>query len=147
MTSEPVSGRFGHTKRRAESLVRDSLDSTIRSLAIGGGTLQERVRAAASVLLDQLAPDDFTHEEEHKLFCEIRGALAPIERMPVSDPAAATAATAATPTDAVAKRLASEIVDLRDMYVGRAIREAPTRAPAPNAWSLGEYRRQRRRRH
>jgi hypothetical protein len=144
MGREPMPEQSGFMRRRPESLVRDSLDRAIRSLAIGSGTLQERVRAAAGVLLDQLAPGDFTHEEEHNLFCEIRGALAPIERMPASDGAAATAAT---PTAAVAERLASEIVDLRDMYVGRAIREAPTRGPAPNAWSFGESRRQRRRRH
>lgn len=141
---EPISERCGFMRRRPESLVRDSLDSAIRSLAIGTGTLPERIRAAAGVLLDQLAPNDFTHEEEHKLFCEIRGAIAPIERLPASDGAAATGAT---PIDAGAERLASQIVDLRDMYIGRAIREAPTRGPAPNAWSLGDSRRQRRRRH
>ncbi|HWG08235.1 MAG TPA: hypothetical protein VN672_04420 [Solirubrobacteraceae bacterium] len=120
--------------RRADSLIRDSLDSTIRSLAIGSGTLQERIRAASGVLLDQLAPADFTHEEEHNLFCEIRGALAPIESRPASS---GTAATVAALTDAVAERLASDVVDLRDMYTGRAIREAPERGSQLGAGRRG----------
>lgn len=125
--------------------MRDLLDSAIRSLAISTGSVQERVCAAASILLDQLAPADFRHEEEHKLLCQIRVALTPVGSTPGSEAVAATFLTVADP---VAERVASEIVDLRDMHIGRAIREAATRGHPPRAErrgvrSAGRRRRQR----
>jgi hypothetical protein len=81
------------------------------------------------VILDRLSPTDFAFSEDRELFDQIQGALA--DASCASDADGSSAVTDQM-SDATAEGIASDILDLRDTAMGRAIRNAGmTRHPEP----------------
>jgi hypothetical protein len=101
--------------------IRDTLDEAVRRLSVNAGPIQERVRTAGMVMLDRLSPTDFASTEDRELFNQINAAFAD-----TSSPGYADGSGAVTHqmSDATAERIASDILDLRDTAMGRAIRNA-----------------------
>jgi len=108
--------------RRASALyIRETLDEAVRRLSVNASPAQERVRASGMVILDRLSPTDFASGEDRELFNQIQEALA--DR---SSPGNTDGSSAVTDQmcDATAEEIASDILDLRDTTMGRAIRNA-----------------------
>jgi hypothetical protein len=101
--------------------IRETLDEAVRSLAVSPRPLQERVRASSMVIVDRLSPTDFASSEDRELFNQIPASFADA-CYPV-DADRSSAVTDQTP-DATAEGIASDILDLRDTAMGRAIRNA-----------------------
>jgi hypothetical protein len=101
--------------------IRDTLDEAVRRLSVNAGSIQQRVRASGTVILDRLSPTDFASSEDRELFNDIQAAFADM-----SSPGDADGPGAVTDqmSDATAEEIASDILDLRDAAMGRAIRNA-----------------------
>jgi hypothetical protein len=109
--------------------IREALDAAVRSLAVSPDRLQERLHAAGMVLLDDLSRADFTSEEDRALFDEIQTALTGLSPSAGRD---ALTSTALAMSDVMAEQVSSDILDLRDTAMGRAIhgaRRAADRTP------------------
>jgi hypothetical protein len=92
------------------------------------GPIQDRVRAAGIVIVDRLSPTDFASSEDREFFHQIQTAFADAPSCE-ADPSSGVAGQM---TDATAEGIASDILDLRDATMGRAIRNArTTRRAAP----------------
>jgi hypothetical protein len=105
--------------------VREILDEAVRRLSVHAGPIEERVRASGIVILDRLSRADFASTEDRELFDQIAAALA---GAPSAGNIAGPGAVADQMPDATAEGIASDIVDLRDMAMGRAIRNARIRS-------------------
>jgi hypothetical protein len=103
--------------------IRETLDEAVRYLAVSPGPIQERVRASGMVILGGLSRTDFACREDRELFSQIQAALA-AGRYSV-DADSSSAVTDQMP-DATAAGIASDILDLRDTAMGRAIKNART---------------------
>jgi hypothetical protein len=113
--------------------IRDALDEAIRCLAISAHSLPDRLHASSAVLVGRLSRGDFSEKEDRDLF----------DRIDTSFPRLRAEADGDRLEDAIdampegtRERLASDIVDLRDAVMGRAIRDAggdPRRRPHPRA--------------
>jgi hypothetical protein len=101
--------------------VRETLDEAVRHLAVSSSPLQERVRAAGMVILAGLSPTDFGSSEDRELFDQIHAAFADASSSDGSD--RSSAVTVQMP-DETAEGIASDILDLRDTMMGRAIMNA-----------------------
>jgi hypothetical protein len=101
--------------------VRETLDEAVRRLAVNPGPIEERVRASGMVILERLSPDDFACREDRELFNRIQKALADAS---CPDDADGSSAVTGQMSDATAEEIASDILDLRDTTMGRAIRNA-----------------------
>ena len=101
--------------------IRETLDAAVRNLVVSSSPLQERVRAARIIIVDRLSPTDFADSEDRELFDQIAAALA---AAPSAGNIAGPSAVADQMSDATAEGIASDILDLRDMAMGRAIRNA-----------------------
>jgi hypothetical protein len=95
----------------------EALDAAVRSLATGVGSIQERLGLAAAILLGRVSPADFCEEEEREVAEMIELALDRLSATSRHD------TTGVAMSDGAASRAAADVVDLRDMCVGRAIRE------------------------
>jgi hypothetical protein len=73
------------------------------------------------VILDRLSPTDFASSEDRELFNQIDEALTDA---PCTGDADGPGAVADQMPDATAEGIASDILDLRDTTMGRAIRHA-----------------------
>lgn len=98
--------------------VRDALDAAVRCLAVGADPLPERLRAAGTIVLDRLSPTDFSDAEDRELFDQIRIALTKLTPRARHD---ALSATVHAMSEVMAEQIASDILDLRDTALGRAI--------------------------
>jgi hypothetical protein len=96
------------------------IDEAVRRLSVNAGSIQERIRASSMVILDRLAPTDFASTEDRQLFGQIQAAFADVH----SSPADPLGGDAGQMPDATAEQVASDILDLRDTTMGRAIRNA-----------------------
>jgi hypothetical protein len=105
--------------------IRDTLDQAVRRLSVSATPIQERVRASGVVILAGLSPSDFASSEDRELFNQIQSAFAEM-----SSPNAADGLGGVTDemSDETAEGIASDIVDLRDTMMGRAIRNARMRS-------------------
>jgi hypothetical protein len=101
--------------------IRETLDEAVRRLSVSVRPLQQRVRMSGMVILDGLSPTDFASSEDRELFNQIHGALADASSAGDADKSSAVADQM---SDATAEEIASDILDLRDMTMGRAIRNA-----------------------
>ena len=101
--------------------IRETLDEAVRRLSVSASPIQERVRASGMLILDRLSPTDFASPEDRELFDQIHAALADTSCAGDADrPGAVTDQM----SDATAEEIASDILDLRDTAMGRAIRHA-----------------------
>jgi hypothetical protein len=107
--------------------IRETLDEAVRRLSVSAGTIQERVRASGMVILDRLSPTDFASTEDRELFDDIQAAFADASS---SEGADRSSAVTVQMSDATAEGIASDILDLRDTAMGRAIRDARMRTHA-----------------
>jgi hypothetical protein len=81
------------------------------------------------VILARLYPTDFASSEDRELFDQIQAALADTSRSDARSPSG----LAGQMSDATAEQIASDILDLRDTTMGRAIRNARiTTHPKPH---------------
>jgi hypothetical protein len=101
--------------------VRETLDEAVRQLSVNAGPIQDRVRASGEVILDRLSLTDFAFSEDRELFGQIQAAFADTSS---SDAADGSRALTDQMPDATAEGIASNILDLRDTIMGRAIRHA-----------------------
>jgi hypothetical protein len=101
--------------------IRETLDAAVRRLSVNAGSIQDRVRASGKVILDRLSPTDFACCEDRKLFNQIHSALADASCTGDAD---GLSAVTDQMSDARAEQIASDILDLRDTAMGRAIRSA-----------------------
>lgn len=108
------------TTQGREFQIREVLDEAVRRLAVSGDSIGERVQAAGSVITDRLSRRDFPSEEDRELFDSIRAAL---QNQAFSEAGGLTRPIVELPGPA-AERVASDILDLRDTAMGRAIRSA-----------------------
>jgi hypothetical protein len=105
--------------------IRETLDEAVRHLAVNAGSIQERVRASGMVILDRLSPTDFASSEDRELLNQILTALGDGPRSDTgTDPPNALAGQM---PDTTAEEIASNILDLRDTAMGRAIRNTRVR--------------------
>lgn len=110
------------SRRRASAFdIRETLDDAVRRLSVNASPIQERVRVSGMIILDRLSPADFACAEDCELFNEIHQAFADSSFQ--NDGDGASAVMDRMP-DASAEAIASDIVDLRDTMMGRAIRNA-----------------------
>jgi hypothetical protein len=120
-----------------EFQIREVLDEAVRRLAVSAGSIGERVQTAGNVITDRLSRDDFGSEEDRELFDSIRTAL----QSQAFSEAGGLSGPIVELTDAAAERIASDILDLRDTAMGRAIRSTRgTERPRPQGrsrWSQG----------
>jgi hypothetical protein len=100
--------------------IRETLDEAVRQLSVNARPIQERVRASGIIILRRLSPSDFASSEDRELFDHIQAAFADTSS---SDDADRPSVTDQMP-DATAEEIASDILDLRDTAIGRAIRDA-----------------------
>ncbi|HEV2944044.1 MAG TPA: hypothetical protein VGX26_02885 [Solirubrobacteraceae bacterium] len=101
--------------------IRDTLDEAVRRLSVSASPVQDRVRASGMVILAGLSPSDFASSEDRELFNQIHAAFADTSSPGYAD---GPGAVADQMSDATAERIASDILDLRDTAMGRAIRNA-----------------------
>jgi hypothetical protein len=94
--------------------------------------LLERLQSSGAVLLTQLSRVDLPHPEDRALFDQIQLGLLGLH---LASGGRATAGEA--PGDEALEAIASEILDLRDTIMGRAIREAAHRDDEPLDWPDG----------
>jgi hypothetical protein len=101
--------------------ILETLDEAVRRLSVNAGPIEERVRASRTVILDRLSPSDFADSEDRELFNQIQAAFADTSS---SDDGDSSSAVTDQMSDAIAEEIASDILDLRDTMMGRAIRRA-----------------------
>ncbi|MHB8235620.1 MAG: hypothetical protein ACYDHT_13295 [Solirubrobacteraceae bacterium] len=101
-----------------ELFIRDTLDAAVRSLAISTDGLNDRLYAAGTILLSALSRTDFAESEDRELFDQIRTAL---ERLTPAGGRDALTTSVQAMSEVMAEQVASEILDLRDTAIGRAI--------------------------
>jgi hypothetical protein len=110
--------------------VREALDEAVRALAVSGGTLRERLHAAGTAILGSLSSEDFVEQEERELFDQIRIELTKLGTRPGRD---GVWTTVERMSETAAEQAASDIIDLRDTVMGRAIRQGKCRIESPRA--------------
>jgi hypothetical protein len=101
--------------------IRETLDEAVRRLSVNAGPIEERVRASGTVIAGRLSPTDFASTEDRELFNQIQASLGDASH--AGDPAGGVSCQM---SDATAEEIASNILDLRDTTMGRAIRNART---------------------
>lgn len=105
--------------------IRETLDEAVRRLSVNAGSIEERVRSSAVLILARLSPTDFADSEDRVLFNDIQAALADASR---TGDAGRPGAVTDDMSDAIAEEIAADILDLRDTMMGRAIRNARMRS-------------------
>jgi hypothetical protein len=121
--------------RRTSALeIREVLDAAVRAIAVNTGSLQERLDVGSRIVLGRLAGWDFAEQEERELFEQIEVALGRSRPRPGLG---VLATTLSRMSDLAAEQVASDILDLRDMAMGRAIREARARPPKASRSAAG----------
>ncbi len=107
--------------RASAFVIRETLDEAVRRLAVSQALMADRLARAGEALTSGLQTSDFPDKEDRELFNQIQKALAD-----ASCPNDADGSSAATDpmSDATAEEIASDILDLRDTTMGRAIRNA-----------------------
>jgi hypothetical protein len=100
--------------------IRETLDEAVRNLAVSPGPIQERLGTSGMIILAGLSPTDFASSEDRELFNQIQEALADTSSPGDVDGRAVTDQM----SEATAEEIASDILDLRDTAMGRAIRNA-----------------------
>jgi hypothetical protein len=101
--------------------MRETLDEAVRRLSVSASPIQERVRTSGMVILAGLCPTDFASSEDRELFNRIQAAFA--DTCSPGDADGPNVFTNQMP-DTTAEGIASDILDLRDTAIGRAIRGA-----------------------
>jgi hypothetical protein len=101
--------------------VRDVLDEAVRCLAVGTGSQEQRLVASGKVLLAGLSREDFSEDEDRELFDRVGACLNELHRRRAQGPRVMAVQRV---VDLAAESLASDIVDLRDTVMGRALRDA-----------------------
>jgi hypothetical protein len=92
----------------------------VRSLALGSGSLQERLGVAGGVLLELVSPADFGEKEERELAELIQLAF---DRVSAKSRQDRDEPSGVDISDGAARRAAADMLDLRDRLVGRVVRE------------------------
>jgi uncharacterized protein (DUF58 family) len=100
--------------------IRETLDEAVRTLSVNASSIQKRVQASGTVILDRLSPSDFPPNEDRELFEQIQAAFADMRTSGANRPDG----FAVQMSDARAEGIAADILDLRDTTMGRAIRNA-----------------------
>lgn len=100
--------------------IRETLDEAVRRLSVDASPIQERVRASRTIILGRLSPSDFASPEDRELFADIQAAFTDTSSPGDADRPSVTDQM----PDATAEEIASDILDLRDTAMGRAIRSA-----------------------
>jgi hypothetical protein len=101
--------------------IRETLDEAVRRLSVNAGSIEDRARASRMVILDRLSSADFASTEDRELFTQIQEAFADASSPHGAD---RSSAVADQMCDGTAEAIASDILDLRDTMMGRAIRNA-----------------------
>ncbi len=101
--------------------IRETLDEAVRRLSVNSHPIEQRVRASGILILDRLSPADFASTEDRELFDQIRQAFADACFPHEGD---SSSGVTDRMCDATAEQIASDILDLRDTMIGRAIRHA-----------------------
>jgi hypothetical protein len=101
--------------------IRDALDEAVRCLAISAHSLPDRLHASSTVLLGRLSRGDFSEKEDRELFDRIDASR---RRLRAEAEADRLQYAVDRMPEGKCERLASNIVDLRDTVMGRAIRDA-----------------------
>ena len=102
---------------------RDALDEAVRRLALSAGDLTHRLRASVQTLT-KLTADDFPDAEDRELHARIQRRTHELTLAEARHHSNGSTAAAETTSSSTLEAIASDILDLRDNTMGRAIREA-----------------------
>lgn len=101
--------------------IQEVLDGAVRALAVGPGELRERV-AAAGAVLGRLSRHDFRDGRDRQLIDRVRLALMRLDLLEHFPEDAAGRGFDAS--EEVLEAVAEDIVELRDVSIRRALRDA-----------------------